>query len=413
MRVIGVIAEYNPFHNGHLYQLSCIRRHLNPDLCVVTMSGDFVQRGEPAIASKWVRTRMALEAGVDLVVELPYLFAVARADIFAAGAVSVLHHLNVSHLVFGSECGRIDPFFESLAIIEKNSGRYDELLMQAMEQGMSYPNAHAAAYRGISQSAAGIVDLTQPNNRLGFQYIKAIEDRNLPIKPVTFARKETDHRATGFLRSSSVASARSIRTHLLGGGQMTDLKDKVPPYVYALLEQEKKADRLTDWERFYPYLKYRLLTASADELAQLYETEEGIEHRLLRTASRADSFHAFITQVKTKRYTWARLQRLAVHILTNTTKAEAKQPAAAGEASYLRLLGMSTKGQAYLAQIRKKLTLPVISKIRKNRDPILHLDIRAAQLYDFVAQQARSKHEGHETAHPPIRYDGSSHRFIN
>ncbi|WP_332237481.1 nucleotidyltransferase [Sporolactobacillus sp. KGMB 08714] len=414
MHIAGIIAEYNPFHNGHLYQLNTLRQTLRPDLILSVMSGDFLQRGEPALVSKWERTRMALQAGIDLVIELPYVFAVGKADVFARGAVSILDRLGATHLAFGSEIGRIEPFFQTLSLIENNKARYDQTLKEALHEGISYPNAHAAAYRLLSSAAAGeFVDLTQPNNSLGFHYIEAIHDRKSSMIPLTIRRQESGHSDRTFANDAPIASARSIRSYLLGGRSPANLQNKLPPYVYSSLERRNRFGGLTEWETFFPFLKYKLLSSTAEQLSLIYEMEEGIEHRLLSRIGSADSFNGFIAAVKTKRYTWARLQRLSVHVLTNTLKSEARQPAAAGEAPYLRLLGMSRKGQNYLAAIRKDLQVPLIAKIRKHRDPLLDLDIRAAKLYDFLSGNGQPPLSySSETSHAPIRYDEKNGRFI-
>lgn len=415
MLIAGLVTEYNPFHNGHLYQLNTVRQTLRPDLIISVMSGDFVQRGEPAIVSKWDRTRMALQAGVDLIIELPYIFSVGKADIFASGAVSALDRLGASHLFFGSENGRIEPFFRTLSLIEENKKRYNQALMEALKEGMSYPNAHAAAYRLLSSSTTGggLVDLAQPNNSLGFHYIKALQKLRSAIIPVTIHRKESDHSDADFTDDTSIASARSIRSHLLSGESLTDLQNKIPPYVYSFLEMKNKLQGFAGWETFFPFLKYRLLSSTAEQLSQIYEMEEGIEHRLLSCIGKAEHFHEFISSVKTKRYTWARLQRLSVHILTNTYKKEARQAAASGEIPYLRLLGMDRKGQNYLAMIRKELQVPLIAKIRKHRDPLLDLDIKAASLYDYISTSRGPAAPYSETSHAPVRYDEEKGLFLS
>lgn len=411
MLIAGIITEYNPFHNGHLYQLEVIRRTLEPDLIVCAMSGDFVQRGEPAIVSKWDRTRMALKAGVDLVVELPYIFAVGRADIFAGGAVSTLEELGVSHLVFSSENGQIAPFLKTIDLIENHRSAYDQTLIEALQQGLSYPNAHAAAYRHISEHADGsLVDLTRPNNSLGFHYIQAIRRHKSAMTPITLQRTEAEHDDPSFRSDALIASGTSIRNRLLGPEELSGLENKLPGYVYSLLKKRKESNFLADWEAFFPFLKYRLLSTDANRLAQIYEAEEGIEHRLLSHIRTAENFHAFLSAVKTKRYTWSRLQRLSVHILTNMQKDKVRQPAESGKAVYLRPLGMNLKGQAYLAQIRKQLRVPLIGKIRKHHPPVLDSDIRAGQLYDFLS--GRQTAFTSETAHSPIRYDEQSGHFV-
>jgi Predicted nucleotidyltransferase len=411
--IAGIVAEYNPFHNGHLFQLNKVRKQLNPDLVIVVMSGDFVQRGEPAIISKWSRTAMALHEGADLVIELPYIFAVGKADIFARGAVSILDHLGITHLIFGSEAGRIEPFLNTYLLIEQHQQDYRTHLMEALKGGISYPNAHAAAYRHLVAHAENpdLLDLTQPNNSLGYQYLHAMKCRGTQIIPVTIGRKNAGHSDPDFPETGSIASATSIRDRLQQNQPAETMIDKIPGFTASLLKQAKQQNELADWENFFPYLKYKLLSSRPDKLEKIYEAEEGIEHRLLSCIGRSSTFHQFISEVKTKRYTWSRLQRLCVHILTDTEKSEARKQAAAGEADYLRLLGMNFKGQKYLAARRKAFEVPVVSKIRQHRSPILDLDLKAAAIYDFIS--GRSARASSETSHAPIRFDEKKEQFLN
>ncbi|WP_010631044.1 nucleotidyltransferase [Sporolactobacillus vineae] len=413
MIIAGIVAEYNPFHNGHLFQLKKVQEQLNPDLIVVVMSGDFVQRGEPAVVSKWTRTAMALHEGADLIFELPYIYAVGKADIFAGGAVSVLDHLGVTHLVFGSEAGRIEPFQNTFRLIRQHREDYRAHLMDALKNGISYPNAHAAAYRSLAAQSANkdLLDLTQPNNSLGYHYLRAIEQRGGRIIPVTIGRKDAGHNDPELCKTGRIASATSIRDALRQSYSVASVRDKVPGFTATLLEKSIKKNELADWEAFFPFLKYKLLSSRAGKLEKIYEAEEGIEHRLLACIQRSATFHEFLSQVKTKRYTWSRLQRLCVHILTDTEKSEARKPAAAKDADYLRLLGMRLRGQKYLAAMRKDFAIPVVSKIRQHRTPILDLDLKAAAVYDYLS--GRSSFSPGETGQAPVRYDEHKGQFVH
>ncbi|MCO7126286.1 nucleotidyltransferase [Sporolactobacillus shoreicorticis] len=414
MIIAGIVAEYNPFHNGHSYQLEALRKQIHPDAVVVVMSGNFLQRGEPAIVSKWTRTQMALEAGVDLVVELPYVFAVGKADVFARGAVSILDRLGVNRLFFSSECGRIEPFFNSLSLIGHHKADYEAKLTESMAKGISYPNAHAAAYRFIAQNCEKeLVDLSLPNNSLGFHYIKALHQLGSKMKPITIKRLQAEHNDQTFDNDAAIASASSIRLHLMSGEQTDSICNKLPGHVAEALVAAKTKIGYAGWERFFPFLKYQLLSSNAARLAQIYEMEEGIEHRLLECIRTASTFDAFIAAVKTKRYTWARLQRLAVHILTDTLKEEAKPLALSSDPGSTRLLGMNGKGQAYLADIRKSAAITVISKIRNHRSLLLNIDLKTAQVYDYLINTDHKPMRYTETSHPPIRYDETNRRLLN
>ncbi|GAY76454.1 UPF0348 protein family [Sporolactobacillus inulinus] len=413
MIIAGIIAEYNPFHNGHRYQLDTLKKQLHPDLVIVVMSGDFVQRGEPALVSKWRRTQMALQAGADLIVELPYIYAVAKADVFARGAVAIMDRLGVNALFFSSENGKIAPFMNTLSLIEHHQADYDTKLNESMKRGLSYPNAHAAAYRAIAaDKSIDLVDLAEPNNSLGFQYIKAIRQRNSPIIPYTIPRRHAQHNDQSWDQENTIASESSIRSHLQQQS-IQSMSNKVPDFVADRLELAHREQAYGTWELFFPYLKYKLISSSKERLHAIYEMEEGIEHRLQSQIRHAHSFQAFISAVKTKRYTWARLQRLSAHILTDTLKKQAIPLALESEPDAIRLLGMNGVGQAYLAKIRKKITVPILSKIRNHRSEMVELDLKAAQIYDFLTIKDQTKTTYSETGHPPFRYDEKTGRFLN
>lgn len=400
MKVLGLVVEYNPFHNGHLYHLQKSKETVQADLTAAVMSGPFLQRGEPALVSKWERTKMALRGGVDLVAELPYAFAVQKAETFASGAVSILDALGCTDLCFGSEEGDIEPFLYTEHLINQKREQYEAQIHSSMQTGSSYPQALSLAFKLISENGAPAADLSQPNNILGYHYIKAIHDQHAAITPATIKRISAGYHEEN-LPEGSIASATGIRKFLFQSGNRDTIKPYVPQSTFALLDSA--ADPLKNWENFFHLLKYTLLTMEKEELGAIYEIEEGIENRILSIIQEAASFHDFMEKLKTKRYTWTRLQRMCVHILTRSTKKS--MLAFEGKSRYVRILGMSQKGQQYLNQYKKKMKLPLISKVSSFDDPMLSLDLKAGRVYNMIyPEPVRSMKLREEYATPPLRY---------
>ncbi|CAH0346875.1 nucleotidyltransferase [Bacillus sp. CECT 9360] len=378
MKAVGLVVEYNPFHNGHAYHLKKSKEAADADTVIAVMSGPFLQRGEPSLISKWARTEMALQAGVDLVIELPYPFASQKAEIFARGAISILEALQCDSFCFGSENGQIEPFLSTYQLLEEYQEKYNELIKEHIKEGYSYPRAASLAFGGLSVDDA--LDLSKPNNILGIEYIRAALSNDFAIKPATIPRIQAEYHDPT-LTENSIASATAIRKALFENEKKAeDIDGYVPAASSTILKEYLDQYQLFhSWDLYWPLLKYCILSASADELEQIYEIEEGIQYRIKDAAGQAQNFHEFMTALKTKRYTWTRLQRMCVHILTNTTKAEMfplqESP------SYLRLLGMSPVGRSYLRNIKKKVPIPVVSKLSSFVAKEIEPDIRASRIY--------------------------------
>ncbi|MDQ0272385.1 nucleotidyltransferase [Cytobacillus purgationiresistens] len=401
MKAVGVVVEYNPFHNGHSYHLQEAKKHTDADVVIAVMSGNFLQRGEPALVSKWSRTKMALQAGCDIVIELPYQFATQQANSFASGAVSILEAIRCEYLCFGSESGDIGAFLDSIHFLEEQDSNYQQLVKKYIDQGNSYPKASSLAYQALAPDKA-LIDLTKPNNILGFQYIKAIQAQNTRMKPVTIGRKNADYHDEDFT-SATIASATSLRKALFSHkGKLCDIQTYVPETTYEELNYYySRFGLFHHWENYWPLLKYRLLHSTPDELRRVYEVEEGIENRFLHLAWQAESFKAFMEGLKTKRYTWTRLQRICVHILTNTLKEEMQSTH--NTAEYLRLLGMTDKGREYLNKNKTKLDLPLISRITTRDQEKLALDIKASRIYALAGtKKVQQELLAQDFKQPPI-----------
>lgn len=373
MIATGIVVEYNPFHNGHLFHLNEAKRLTHADVIIAVMSGHFLQRGEPAIVDKWTRARMALASGADLVIELPYAFSTAHAPQFAKGAVQILDALQSKNICFGSEEGHIEPFMNSLDTMHTHKELYEKTIKSSIQEGISYPNALRIAYEAISRATEKpLADLSEPNNILGFHYMQAIKEIQSNMIAVTLERKGT-HYHDEALPEDTIASATGIRKELFAT-DVAHIQPFMPSSSFELLHQQPHQS----WDHLYPFLRYMILREGPEQLASIADITEGIEFSLWRAAKGHATFQEFMKAVKSKRYTWTRIQRMLVHILTGyrkSTRAQITSP------SYLRLLGMSENGRSYLRKVKKEVTLPVVSRVGSHTDPSLLMDIKSTDIY--------------------------------
>ncbi|KIL47609.1 nucleotidyltransferase [Jeotgalibacillus campisalis] len=400
MKATGIIVEYNPFHNGHLLHAAESRRAAGHDVLIAVMSGPFLQRGEPALVSKWARTKMALTSGVDLVIELPFSLAVQHATHFASGAVRILHSLGCESICFGSEDGSVESFKETVAWSTENKELLDGQIKSYSKKGISYPSAVALSYEELADGTSKKVDLSKPNNMLGLQYMEAIEQYAPSILPYTIKRQASGYHDPT-LHENKISSATSIRK-TIAESSLSCIKDHVPPAVYTeLSEYYELTGQFHTWSHYWPLLQHAILTKSPEELRGYYEIEEGIEYRLLDAAKQCQSYRSFMEAVKTKRYTWTRIQRILTHLLNGSKKEEISLHLSP---SYLRLLGMNSTGRSYLQQHKKHLSLPLISKIGRENEKLLNLDIKAGMVYAMGVHDTRARQQLMESDFkmPPI-----------
>ncbi|MEN2766555.1 nucleotidyltransferase [Ornithinibacillus xuwenensis] len=380
MNTCGLIVEYNPFHNGHAYHIQQAKKKSNADCMIAVMSGSFLQRGEPAVIDKFHRAKAAISSGVDIVVELPFVFAVQSSDLFSKGAVLTLHELGVDSICFGSESGNINNFIQGYSDFINQQPVYQDALKKALNEGLAFPEASRKAYQSIGLTTEDM-DLSQPNNILGFSYVKTILENQLPIQPLTIKRKSSNYHDSEI--TGNIASATSIRKQLFEHqARLSDLTHTMPSAtITALMEYEEKAQALHHWESYFPLLHFRVITMSLEQLSHIHGMEEGIEYRIKKTAKEAKSFHDWVERIKTKRYTWTRIQRIFVHLLTNTTKCEIQTLTSQSSVPYVRLLGISQKGQDYLNTRKKKMEVPIYSKLSRDVHPMLEIEERASNTY--------------------------------
>lgn len=381
MKATGIIVEYNPFHNGHALHAKMAKKQTNSDLVIAVMSGNFLQRGEPAFTNKWQRTKMALQNGVDLVFELPYAFATATAPQFAQGAIQLLDGLLCDSFCFGSEEGNIKPFEHSLHLMTTYHTSYQAKIRESMQEGISYPHALANAYQHIQHLDKGnlpLVDLTKPNNILGFHYMQAAQTIKTTMQAATIQRVGAQYHDEHFT-TSTIASATAIRQQFFNSSQSEEIAPFLPSSGYTLItEQVNEQIPFANWKVFYPLLRAIILREGPEELQHIADITEGIENRIYEAALHHTRFDDFMQQVKSKRYTWTRLQRMLTHIFTRYTYAKRAHIEAP---SYLRLLGMTAIGRQYLHRTKKQLRYPLISKVSASTDAALQVDIAATNMY--------------------------------
>ena len=395
----GIIVEYNPFHNGHLYHIKQSREHTDADVIIAVMSGHFLQRGEPAFVDKWTRTKMALENGADIVIELPYIYATAQASDFAKGGVLLLEALQCDFLSFGSEQGDITPFLDTYKLLEGHNNEFQESIKRFVKTGLSYPQALNTAYQQlISDTTLTYADLTKPNNILGYHYVENIKKYHTNIKPITIQRIQAGYHEK-IENGKTIASATGIRQEIQEKHTLQSVTSFLPKSSFrTLTEWHEEFKHFASWEIFWPYLRFSILRLSPEQISLYAEVTEGIEFSILQAAKECNDFNSFMHRVKSKRYTWTRIQRMLTPIFTNFTW---QQLHSSNRPSYIRLLGMSKNGQHYLSERKKLFTLPVISRAASSSDSMLLQDIHATDLYMLALGKNKM---GMDYKIPPIRY---------
>ncbi|MQS76496.1 nucleotidyltransferase [Companilactobacillus halodurans] len=350
-KIYGFVAEFNPFHNGHKLFIDAIKQKYHPDVLIAVMSGNFVQRGDFAILDKWKRARLAIENGVDLVVELPLASAVQPAGLFAEGSIRVLNSLDIDTLVFGTE-EKLD---------------FDEIAQQISSIKADFkPNYQNSSAQNLTDfyRSKGLEISKLPNQLLGLNYVLQIKQNHFLIDTKTILRNQSDFSAT------------KVRNCYINGEPIAGL---VPKLTQTLMSEQK----IATWEDFFPYLKYQILNSSIDELQQIYQMVEGLEYKLKKEIVDSDNFQQFIDRVKSKRYTLARLRRLMMYTLLNVKESEINN---VNKNPYLRILGFNSSGQKYLNELKKN-DLNLITRVGKKEQAALDLEIRADRIYQMITKE--------------------------
>lgn len=393
MRTVGLITEYNPFHLGHSLHLRESIRLSGADRSVCVMSGSFVQRGEPALVDKWTRARMAIDSGVDLVLELPFVFSTQSAELFAYGAVRLLDATNsVSHLAFGSEEGKIDALEPIARLLISESEDFSSALKKSLSSGSSYSAARSfAVSEALSKTGHDpkLIEetISKPNNILGIEYLKALVKLNSDIRAITFKRIGHGYKDTS--TTLGIASATAIRRLLLSDDFFA-VRELLPESNYTLLmEFFYKYGTFNSLENYSDILRYVLRQKSAEELSLFMDMETGLENRLKKISSEIRSAENLVQKAVTRRYPGTRIRRLLVHILTDL-KVDSIKRALYQKPEYIRVLASNSIGFEIINEIKKNSALKVITKfsdafsgLSDTSKAMLEKEILATDLYYF------------------------------
>ena len=357
---VGIIAEYNPLHNGHLYQINKVKEMFKDEEIILILSGNYTERGDASIIDKWTKTDLALSNGIDLVVELPFPFATQSADFFAKGSLKLLEELKVDYLVFGSESDDINSL-TTIAKCQIDNPEFETLVKMYSKFGENYPTAVSKAVYDLTNKK-----VTAPNDLLGVSYIKEIIKNNYNIKPVIIKRENDYHS----LEIDSISSATAIREALF---KNIDIKKAVPENVYNKL----KESTLHFIDDYFNLLKYKIIN---EKDLTIYQTvDEGIDNLLKKKILEVDNYDDLIKSIKSKRYTYNKIKRMLLHILVGFTKDDSKK---FNDIEYIRILGFNDSGKNYLNKIKKNINIPILSKF-KREIPLLELELKATTIYSI------------------------------
>lgn len=351
MDIIGIIAEYNPFHNGHIYHINKIKEKYPDAILILVLNGYFLERGEISILTKEEKTRIALEYGVNIVLELPFLMGSQSADIFADASIKILNNYHVNKIIFGSECNDVNMLTNIAKAQFKDD--FDELVKNYMNEGCNYPTALARACKVNFDF--------NPNDLLGISYIKAIINNNFNIDADVIKRTNSYHDKTS---NEEIVSASNIREKIK---ENIDITNYLPNEVINSLIR-------IDYSIFFKLLKSKIITDN--DLSSYVDVDEGIEYRLKKYINDVDNFFDYINLIKTKRYTYNKLNRMFIHILIGLKKCDNLKVI-----DYTKILGFDKKGLSYLNKIKNNLNIP--SSVNTN-SLIYQYELKTSLIYDLI-----------------------------
>lgn len=425
MKTLGIITEYNPFHNGHLYHLSKAKEMTGADYVIAIMSGNFLQRGEPAIINKWSRTKMALCAGVDLIIELPFVFSTQDANGFSFGAVKLLDSLQiVDYLCFGCETDNLDTLYSISNFLHIEPQKYKDLIVYNSKKGYEFPKARSQAlceyHRKFGIDGLEKISplnlsklLKYPNNILALEYIKHLLNLKSKIQPVAIKRIRASYHQKNI--TGNISSATSIRNEILNNLRppKTDLfmlndkiKSTIPSSVFPVLEGELREGRgPITLDSYRQYILATLRRMPLEDISRIQGVTEGLENRIKEASLKSYTVDQLINSIKTRRYTRTKIQRIILHLMMNLSKKDVKIFNRCGPL-YARVLGFSKKGKTLLRTIKKNSSTPLVSKlsnylrqtasweninIRNRLTKMLNYDILATDIYVLGSKKAENR----------------------
>lgn len=399
MGTVGIIAEYNPFHNGHKYHIEQAKAITGADTVIVIMSGNFVQRGEPAIINKWKRAESALTHGADLIIELPTYYALSSAEMFAYGSVSLLDSLGVDTVVFGSEHGEIEPFYKLAAHLIDLEEKHIDALQKLMKDGHPFPVARSLLMKklfDLSKEEESL--LNAPNNILGVEYIKSILKLKSSLKADTIKRKGSHYHSTAI--NEQIASATAIRQFLIektshGTHLTVDDLSHIEKQVPAQTFKQLQSSAFLNGDTIFSLLRYKLMTSTPETLETIHDMREGLENKILKSYGIARSYNDLIMKCKSKRYTYTRISRILMKTLLDIKTDDLGYIKDGKRPEYARILGFTPFGSQFLKDIRKSETIQLITNLKNNKTPspeslkMLEKDILATNIYSEFDENIR------------------------
>ena len=398
MKIVGLVVEYNPFHNGHLYHLNKSKEVTNATHSIAVMSGNFLQRGEPALFDKYTRAQIAVSNGVDLVVELPNLFACQSAEIFSHGAVTLLNSLNcIDSICFGSEEGNIDILYKIANILTNEPTEFKDTLKAYLAEGLLFAVARSKAlYDYISSN--NLLDipeeklntiLNSSNNILGIEYIKSLIRLNSNINPYTIKRIKSEYNSE--IISSNICSATAIRKVLKDSCELSAISNVVPYHTLSAIDNSIKKEFNPMFDEYYFDIIKQIIVRDINNLNSYFDVNEGIENKIYKSVFTSNSLDSLQQDIKSKRYTLTRVKRILNNILLGITKEDMNKVKSISYIPYVRVLAFNHKGREIIKQIKLNSDIYIVNKFANidfNSDDLfktlINYDIKSSNIYNLI-----------------------------
>jgi len=357
MQVIGIVTEYNPFHNGHLYQIKKIKEMYPNSVIIVAMSGNYTMRGEISVLDKWNKTNIAINNGIDIVLEIPFIYSNQSSDIFSYAALKMLNEFKIEKLVFGSETNNID-LLSLASSVQIDNKKFDSLVKDYMNKGYNYPSSIGKSIYELTG-----IKIKESNDILGVSYIKEILKNKYNIKPISIKRTNNFKTNT---KKSNIISAYEIREFL---NKNESIKEYVPNNVTPYIKK-------VDYEKLFNLIKYKVISEK-NSLNKYHLIDEGIENRIYEGVIKCDNYDDLVKYISNKRVTINKVNRILINIFVGLTKEEANNK----ELSYIKILGLSKNGKKYYSKIKKDINIKVCNKFEKD---IMNTELKASYLYSII-----------------------------